>query len=70
MTEDKKRFVEALAEYLVDDQAKKSMELEMGKPDAEMWAKMRNLTPLRGYPTVERAIHELTVWLWPCCAED
>jgi hypothetical protein len=57
------RFVRALAEYLVSDQARKSIELEMGLPAAMAWAKLRNATPLFGYPTVEEAEKQLAEWL-------
>jgi hypothetical protein len=51
----KKKFIKRLAEYLVKDQAKKSIQLEMGSFDAKEWAALRSLTPLNGYPTVEEA---------------
>jgi hypothetical protein len=51
----KKKFIKRLAEYLVKDQARKSIQLEMGGPDAKEWASLRSLTPIKGYPTVEEA---------------
>jgi hypothetical protein len=59
----KKRFIKGLAEYLVKDQAKKSIQLEMGNPEAKEWAALRSLTPLKGYPTVEEAEHVLMWFL-------
>ena len=51
----KEFFADAVAEYLVGDQARMSILLQMGKPEAQAWAKIRGLTPLMGYPTVEEA---------------
>ena len=59
----KQIFIHRLAEYMVKDQAMKSIELEMGKPSAKEWAAMRSLTPLHGYPTVEEAEKVLTEFL-------
>lgn len=56
-------FIRALAEYLAGDQALKSIELEMGKPSAKEWAKLRNWSPLFGYPTVEEAEKQLSEFL-------
>jgi hypothetical protein len=53
--ERKAHFIRQLSEYLVGDQANKSIELQMQKPDALMWAKVRGATPLHGYPTVDEA---------------
>lgn len=60
---DKQAFVAALADYLVTDQARKSILLEMGKPEAKQWAALRATTPLQGYPTLEEAKAQLTAWL-------
>lgn len=59
----KAQFIHELAKYLVGDQAKKSIELQMGKESAKQWAKLRSATPLFGYPTVEEAEAELTKFL-------
>ncbi len=59
----KKKFIKKLAEYLVKDQAKKSIQLEMGSQDAKLWAELRSLTPIVGYPTVEEAEYVLTWFL-------
>jgi hypothetical protein len=48
-------FARRLAEYLAGDQARRSIELEMGRPGAVEWAELRGLTPLAGYPTVDEA---------------
>lgn len=59
----KKAFIEALAHYLVDGQARRSIELEMGKEAAKEWAKLRHQTPLFGYPTFEEAYAQLVTFL-------
>jgi len=56
-------FIRGLAEYLVGDQAHRSIQLQMGHAEAKKWAALRNLTPLFGYPTVEEAEAKLTTWL-------
>lgn len=61
--ERKARFIQALAEYLVADQAKKSIELQLGKESAKQWSNLRSTTPLFGYPTVEEAVETLTDFL-------
>lgn len=60
---DKSVFIKALAEYLVKDQATMSIKLEMGKADALQWAKLRETTPLMGWPTVDQAETQLAAWL-------
>lgn len=60
---DKEQFIKQLAEYLVGDQSKMSIFLEMGKPEAKKWADLRSTTPLFGYPTVDEAEKELTEFL-------
>lgn len=59
----KELFVKALAEYLVKDQAAKSIRLGMNSPTALEWAKLKNTTPLQGYPTIEEAEKTLSEWL-------
>ncbi len=49
-------LIEAIAHFLADDQARKSIDLELGKPYAKEWAKVRNLTSIHGYVSVEEAI--------------
>jgi len=61
--EKKRRFIRALAEFLAGDQARKSIELQMGKDHAKEWAALRSACPLHGYPTVEEAEQELTEFL-------
>ncbi len=61
--EEKRRFIHALAEYLVGDQAQKGVELSLGKPSGEAWAKLRGTTPLIGYPSVDEAERQLTEFL-------
>lgn len=64
---DKTKFIEALAEYLVGNEAEMSIRLQMGKPDAKSWARMRGTTPLFGYYVgpegMAKAIEQLTEWL-------
>ena len=64
---DKAKFIEVLAEYLVGNELKLSIELQMGKPEAKLWAKMRDSSPLFGYyyepEGMAKAIKELTEWL-------
>ena len=59
----KAEFIAALAKYLVEDQARKSIELQMGQESAKEWAHLRSLTPLSGYPSVEEAQEELEDFL-------
>ena len=56
-------FIKALAEYLVGDQALKSIQLGARSPAAKQWAKLRNLTPLFGSPTIEEAEKQLAKFL-------
>lgn len=69
MTANQQRFVKALAVFLVENQASKSVALEVermrprqGTIMAE-WAALRATTPLMGYPTVEQAETELAEFL-------
>lgn len=64
MTALQKKFVRQLAVYLVDKQAMKSIQLEMGNPAAKEWSALRFVTPLSGYPTVDEAEKQLTAWLF------
>lgn len=52
---DKQMFIKELAVFLVGDQVRKSIELQMGKQSAKEWADLRGKTPLFGYPTVDEA---------------
>ena len=59
----RKEFVSALAEYLVSDEAIKSVKLQSGDQEAKLWARIRNATPLFGYyKTTEKAEKELAEW--------
>jgi len=58
------RFINALAGFLVSNQAGKSIELQMEterpRPApltswAHEWAKLRSISPLFGYPSIEEA---------------
>ncbi len=58
MAENKARaddFIEAVAEFLVSHQGRKSIELEMGKPDALAWAKIMGTVNV-GYSSKEEAV--------------
>jgi len=59
----KEEFIKELAKYLAGGQAKKSIELEMGKESAKEWAALRSKTPLFGHPTVEEAEKTLREFL-------
>jgi hypothetical protein len=61
--ERKAEFIRALAEFLVADQAAKSIQLEMGLDYAKQWAALRAKAPLFGYPTVEEAVADLSEFL-------
>jgi hypothetical protein len=63
MDERKRLFVKALAKFLTDNQAHKSILLEMGKPEAIAWRDLRQTTPLFGWPTAEEAEKALSEWL-------
>jgi hypothetical protein len=52
----KEEFIEALAEYLTKDLAKRSIYLEMGQSDAKDWAKLYRLSGCSGWATKEEAI--------------
>ena len=48
-------FLDALTEFLTGDAGSKSIYLEMGKPWAKEWAKLRSATPLHGYVSGDEA---------------
>jgi hypothetical protein len=59
----KKEFVKELARYFCEDQATKSIWLQMGREDAKAWSRLRGLTPVSGWATVEEAQATLEQWL-------
>jgi hypothetical protein len=59
----RKNFLHALAVFLSGDSARKSIDLEMGKPYAKEWAALRNATPIFGYLTVEETELQLTEFI-------
>lgn len=65
MNEISDEFILALAEYLTIDTSTKSILLQTGNSDAQLWARIRDQSPITGYPTTEEAIHTLTQWLKP-----
>ncbi len=57
-------FVRELARFLVADQVKQSIGLQMGREDAKAWAQLRGtVSPLFGYPTVAEAEDTIAKWL-------
>ena len=56
-------FIRELAEFLTCNQSTMSVRLEMSRPDAIAWAKLRSHTPLYGYPTADEAEKALTEFL-------
>lgn len=62
-TQQKQEFVRALAVYLAADLARRSIELQMGKPEAKQWANIRGTTPLRGYQDVDETEQVLGAFL-------
>lgn len=63
MTERQREFVHHLAVFLAGDAARKSIDMQLGKPYANEWAALRNSTPLVGYPSVEEAEQQLIQFL-------
>lgn len=61
--ERKRLFIRALAEFLAGNAAQKSIDLELQRPWAIEWAKVRSATTLFGYPSVDEAEMELTAFL-------
>lgn len=59
----KKLFIRELAVFFAEKQALRSIGLQMGDQHAKEWAKLRGLTPLFGYPTVDEAEKTLSDWL-------
>ncbi len=64
--ENKERFIQAVARYLVENQASKSIALEMESkipPPIHAWAKewadVRNAAPIFGYATVDETAEAL-----------
>jgi len=48
-----KALAKALAPYLSEDQARKSIDLQLGKPYAREWAQIRTAANVRGYATTD-----------------
>ncbi len=63
-TTQQRAFVRKLAEFLVENQAMKSMALQAGNEAAKEWARLRNTTPLFGSPSVEEAEKQLLEFLF------
>ena len=62
--ERQQNFVKELAQYLVGNEARNSIGLQMGKESAKEWLRLRSATPLFGYyPDIERAEAELYEFL-------
>lgn len=45
----RENFIQAVADYMIRDSAMKSICLEMEKPDAQSWARMRQAINLHGW---------------------
>lgn len=65
MTEQQRKqreeFIKELAEYLAGkDTAEYSIGLQLGNRNALQWKRLRELTPLFGYPSQEEAVRTLT----------
>ena len=56
-------FIMELAEFIAGNQARKSIELQMGKESAKEWAKLRGASPVFGYGTVDEAYEVLVDFL-------
>jgi len=61
----RKNFIHELALYLADNQAAKGIAMQMERPTmpvrwASEWVKVRNASPVFGYPTVEEVEKQLT----------
>ncbi len=52
-------LIERIADFLTTDVARKSIELQMGKPDAKAWAAISNALTGSGYDTKEQRIESL-----------
>jgi hypothetical protein len=63
-------FIKSLAHFLVHDAANRGIRLQLGDPWAKEWAALRNLTPVRGYPTVTEATKTLDWFLSNKMDED
>lgn len=62
--ERKAEFIKALAKWLAGpNSAHMSILLEMKNPQAEMWARIRDATPISGWASVEEAERVLTEFL-------
>lgn len=62
MTKDREEFIKELAVYLSGNLAEMSIRLEMKKPDAIQWSKIRRSTPVSGWVTVEETEEILRKW--------
>lgn len=67
MTVDQRKFIHALADYLVGNEALMSIKLQQQEPEAFQWQAIRATTPLQGYypgrTGLERASRELIAFL-------
>lgn len=52
----KDALIDAIAHLLVDDVGRKSIDLQLQKPYAQEWARVRSLTSIKGYATFEEAV--------------
>ncbi len=74
MTNQKKEFIRAVAEFCAGNQVAKGISLQMQPGIAGFekdWIAVRNSIPaLRGYPTVAEAEEIINKFLYGRCAED
>lgn len=52
-------FLRAVAEYITSDVGRKSIELQMGKADAKLWARAYSLSGCPGYATADEAFESI-----------
>lgn len=59
----KEAFIKELVRYLVENQVIKSKGVELNNPVFCEWVTLRELTPIKGYPTIEEATKIITEFL-------
>lgn len=58
-TRRKEMLIKELALFLTEDAGRKSIELQMEKPDAQAWARLRTTAGISGYATPQEAVEIL-----------
>ena len=68
MNERQQKFIQALAQFLTENEAEMSVKLSLAMPEAKRWAALRDATPLVGWYDKEegrkQAEDELTRFLY------